>query len=204
MPPRVVVLYDEPDFAGQLASALRLAGYSVDAFIGPVAEWQVIARLQQADVLITGVEYPPGRSNGVIVALRVGNHPDIHLLVAGEPKGAERADRAGAVLRVAQGTVTNVVKTVKLLLESGAERPHRPAEIGGSRNDHLAKPVIPQLEPEVERILSRRCATCRFWEKRRRGVVKVQADRTATARRCSIDPGLTTFPDDGCSNWRRS
>lgn len=68
MPARVVVVHDDPDFAIAATVALTLAGYSVAAFIDPLAALDVLEATQSVEVLITRVEFPPGKSNGIALA----------------------------------------------------------------------------------------------------------------------------------------
>ena len=68
MPARVVVVHDDPTFVEQLVSVLRAAGHEVDAFVDPIDAWDDLSMPHGIEVLITGVEFSPGRSNGVALA----------------------------------------------------------------------------------------------------------------------------------------
>ena len=197
MPARVVVVHDEPEFAGRLVSALRSAGHDVTAFTAPLATWDVVTDLQRVDVLITRVVYPPGQSNGVTLAMKVPNQPEIHVLLTGGPQSATSM--------LISATVANIVKTVGYLLDFADAHSICRAEDRSLPNSRQAEPGMPKYEPEVARILQQgRCATCRYWGEREEGVFKRLASRTVPARRCGVDPQLATSADDRCNAWRRS
>jgi DNA-binding NtrC family response regulator len=204
MPARVVVIHDEPEFAGRLVSALRLAGYDVAAFTDPIETWDVIANVQRAHLLITRVAHPPSRSNGVALALKVLNQPDIHVLLTGEPRLTKQPDgRSPSTLGSA--TIPNIVKIARDLLDFAEVLLTHQTEQRSLPRERQAQPSMPKHEPEVARILQqRRCATCRYWGKREQGVFKTLASRTVPVRRCAIEPKLATFPDDRCNAWRGS
>jgi hypothetical protein len=204
MPARIAVIHDQPEFADRLVSALRLAGHDAAEITETVATWRVIADLQRVELLITRVAYPPGRSDGVALAMKVPNQPDFHVLLAGEPQSAAQSDgRSTSALESA--TIPNIVKIATHLLDFADVHATRRTEERSLPGDYQAQSGMPEHEPEVARILKqRRCATCRYWGKREQGIFRLPANKTGTARRCGIDPKLATFPDDRCNAWRRS
>jgi DNA-binding NtrC family response regulator len=81
MPARAVVVHDDPAFVKQLVSALRAAGHEVAAFADPREAWDHLSMPQRIEVLITGVEFSPGRSNGLALALKARTkRPKLHVL----------------------------------------------------------------------------------------------------------------------------
>jgi hypothetical protein len=53
MPPRVVVVHDEPAFADQFTSAPELAAPAVAASANPIGAWDILGRPRQIEVLVT-------------------------------------------------------------------------------------------------------------------------------------------------------
>src|ERR1700751_1409877 len=95
MPTYVVVVHDEPEFVGQLVSALSSAGHDVTPFPDPVAAWDVLSTPQRIEVLVTGVTFPPNRSNGLALALKARSiRPAIHVLFT-RPVGIITSNRRG-------------------------------------------------------------------------------------------------------------
>jgi DNA-binding NtrC family response regulator len=112
---RVVVVHDEPGFAGSLAAALTLAGHHVAAFADPLAAWDALADARGTEVLITDVQFPPGKSNGVALALMAhAKRPDIQVIFTALPEFAEECEDIGMFLPQPVA-VSDVVKTVELL-----------------------------------------------------------------------------------------
>ena len=110
MPARVVVVHDDPRFAGQLASALRSAAHDVAAFADPIAAWDVLEEPQRIAVLVTGVEFPPGRSNGIALARKIRvSRPDVQVLFTAQRVLPEQTDGLGTFMQPPI-TVPDVVK----------------------------------------------------------------------------------------------
>jgi DNA-binding NtrC family response regulator len=115
---RVIVVHDEPGFAGQLSAALEAAGHSVTTFPDPLLAWDSLDNKHPCDVLITRIEFQPGRSNGVALArLARSTHPDIRILFTALPEHAPHADGIGAFMSLPV-TVADVVRSVERLLET--------------------------------------------------------------------------------------
>jgi DNA-binding NtrC family response regulator len=120
MPARVVVVHGEPGFAEELVAALNLAGHQVDAFIDPLAAWDALAAGRPTQVLITRVQFPPGRSNGLALArMARANRPGIQVIFTALPEFAIDCEGDGVFLPLPV-PVPQVVKTVELLLQRPA------------------------------------------------------------------------------------
>jgi DNA-binding NtrC family response regulator len=68
MPVRIVIVHDEPDFVNPLTAALRLAGHDVATFMDPTAGLDALDEARRVEPLITRVNFPPGKPNGVSLA----------------------------------------------------------------------------------------------------------------------------------------
>jgi DNA-binding NtrC family response regulator len=118
MPARIVVVHDDPEFAGRLVSALRSTGHDVAAFADPIAAWDVVEEPRPIEVLVTGVQFPPGRSNGVALARKVRvRRPEIQVLLTAQGGLPEQTEGLGTFMQPPI-TVADVVNMVLCLLGS--------------------------------------------------------------------------------------
>jgi DNA-binding NtrC family response regulator len=114
---RVVVVHDEPEFIGQLTTALKAAGHPVLSFTDPLVAWDTLNTKQPFDVLITRIEFQPGRSNGVALARMARTmHPGIRVLFTALPQYASHADGVGTFLAMPV-SIQDVTEAVRRLLE---------------------------------------------------------------------------------------
>jgi DNA-binding NtrC family response regulator len=96
VPARVVVVHDEPKFSKQTVDALRLVGYEVAAFTDPMAALDALENAQRVEVLITRVRFPPGKPNGIALALMARHkRPGIKVLFTARPEFAQHAEGVG-------------------------------------------------------------------------------------------------------------
>ena len=117
MPARVVVVHDDPAFVEQLVSALRAAGHEVAAFADPLDAWGDLSTPQRIGVLITGVEFSPGRSNGVALALKARTkRPKLHVLFTAQLELSQATAGLGTFME-APVTVPAILSTVTRLLK---------------------------------------------------------------------------------------
>jgi DNA-binding response OmpR family regulator len=120
MPARVVVVHDEPEFVDELVAALNLAGYQVAVFPDPIAAWGALEAARLTEVLITCVQFPPGKSNGLALAYMArANRRSIQVIFTALPEFASECEDAGVFLPQPV-PVRHVVKTVELLLQRAA------------------------------------------------------------------------------------
>jgi hypothetical protein len=59
MPARVVVVHDECEFVGEVATALRSAGHDVATFTDLLAAWDALKAVQKTEVLVTRMQFAP-------------------------------------------------------------------------------------------------------------------------------------------------
>jgi DNA-binding NtrC family response regulator len=117
MPARVVVVHDEPRFVNEVVAALNLADHQVAAFTDPLAAWDALAAARLTEVLITRVQFPPGKSNGLaLTRMARANRPDIQVILTALPEFARECEDEGVFLPLPV-PVADVVKTVELLLQ---------------------------------------------------------------------------------------
>ena len=111
VPARIVVVHDDTGLSEELAARLRTEGHGVATFPDPLAAWEALEAAARTEVLVAGVEFPPGRSNGVALAIMTRlKRPQIRVLFIALPKYAQAAEGAG---------VEAVANSVKQLLISG-------------------------------------------------------------------------------------
>jgi DNA-binding response OmpR family regulator len=123
MPARIVVVHDDRDFIEATAMALRAAGYDVAAFLDPMAAHIALDAAQNVEVLITCVEFPVGKSNGVSLALMArARCPGIKVLFAALAE--YRADTTGLGEFLPMPVApADIVATVDVMLRrSGSQR----------------------------------------------------------------------------------
>jgi DNA-binding NtrC family response regulator len=121
MPARVVVVHDEPGFADQLAGALRLAGHDVAAFVDPMLALDALDAAQHIEILITRVEFPPGKPNGIALArMARAKRPGVRVVFIARPEFAAHAEGLGEFLSVPID-IADVVAVVGRLLNADDE-----------------------------------------------------------------------------------
>jgi DNA-binding NtrC family response regulator len=121
MPARVVVVHDEPEFVVELATALRSAGHHVATFPHPMAAWDALESAREIEVLVTRVQFQPGKSNGVALA-RVARtkRPGIRVLFTGLRQHASHTEGLGTFMPLPV-RVPDVVEAVTRLLNNEGE-----------------------------------------------------------------------------------
>jgi len=121
MPARVVVVHDEPGFADQLAGALRLAGHDVAAFVDPMLALDALDTAQHIEILITRIEFPPGKPNGVALARMVrAKRPGVRVVFTARPEFKAHAEGLGEFFSVPID-IADVVAVVGRLLNADGE-----------------------------------------------------------------------------------
>jgi DNA-binding NtrC family response regulator len=122
MPARVVVVHDEPEFVDEMATALRSADHPVDTFSNPLAAWDALEGARQTEVLITRVQFQPGRSNGIALAwMARANRPAIRVPFTALLQYASDADGLGTFMPMPVH-VPGVAETVTRLLKGDGEK----------------------------------------------------------------------------------
>ena len=121
MPARVVIVHDDPGFVDQLVGALRLTGLDVATFIDPMIALDALEAAATIKVLITRVEFPPGKPNGVALARMTRNkRPDVRVVFTADPQFAAHAEGLG-VFVPAPINIADVVAIVGRMLDADIE-----------------------------------------------------------------------------------
>jgi DNA-binding NtrC family response regulator len=96
MPARVVIVHDDEDLTRNVTAALRSAGHDVAVFKDPLLAHDAIEAAQRVEVLITRVEFPPGRSNGLSLArMTRTKRPGVRVLFVAREEYLKQAEGLG-------------------------------------------------------------------------------------------------------------
>jgi DNA-binding NtrC family response regulator len=116
MPAPVVLVHNVTKFAAEAASALRDAGYRVAVFTDPVKALDALDAARTIEVLITRVNFPPGKPNGVSLALMTRyRRPDVRVIFTARAE-MERHTQGIGELVPAPVNISDLVATVRRLL----------------------------------------------------------------------------------------
>lgn len=114
MPASIVVVHDYPEQLDQMVSALKNAGHDVAAFRDPL---QAIASLHQGKVLITRIEFGPGKPHGISLAqMAQTRRPGIKIVFTALPEYEAEAEELGEFLPLPVN-LPELVRTVCRVLE---------------------------------------------------------------------------------------
>jgi DNA-binding NtrC family response regulator len=123
MPARIVIVHDEPNFTDSLSAALTSSGHDVATFMDPQVAWDALDEAKRVELLITRVNFPLGKPNGVSLARMVRyKRPGIRVVFTALSEFAEHTDGLGEFVPM-RASVPDVMLAVTRLLESGAEDP---------------------------------------------------------------------------------
>src|SRR5580658_7779028 len=87
MPARIVVVNDDKEFTDLLAVALRSAGHDVATYPDPLAAWGALEAAERTEVLVTCMEFAPGKSNGLaLTRMARSKRPQIKVIFAALPE----------------------------------------------------------------------------------------------------------------------
>jgi DNA-binding NtrC family response regulator len=121
MSARVVIVHDDRGFLDPLASALRRAGHSVAGFSDPMAALTALDAPEKIALLITGVQFPPGKPNGVALACMArSKRRKIQVIFTARAEFAEYSEGLGTFIAVPVD-LAEVVATVGRLLRAADE-----------------------------------------------------------------------------------
>ena len=116
MPARVVVVHDDPQIVDGLSALLSREGHDVAVFPDALAAWDALEAASRTEVLVTRVEFPAGRSNGVALASMARfKRPEIRVLFVALPQYAQATDGVGTFISLPV-SVEEVAEAVKRLL----------------------------------------------------------------------------------------
>jgi two-component SAPR family response regulator len=109
MPAAIVLVHDDAEFVEQVVTALRSTGREVAVFSDPMAALDALTEAETVELLITRINFPPGKPHGISLALVArGKRPNIKVLFTARPEFADHVEDIGEFLPVP-------VKTAKLL-----------------------------------------------------------------------------------------
>src|SRR4051812_583635 len=99
MPAPVVVVHDEIGTLDLALNALQAAGHEVVGFADPLAALDAIDAGSLTSVLVTRIEFRPGKLNGVALARMVSfRRPDIKVAFIGLLADRRHVERSGDFL----------------------------------------------------------------------------------------------------------
>jgi hypothetical protein len=106
-----------------VAVALKVAGYEVSMFPDPMVALDALESTSDVKVLITNLQFPPGKPNGISLA-RVARvkRPGLQVVIIGRPEFAAHADGLGAFVP-APIDIADVVDIVGRWLNADGEEP---------------------------------------------------------------------------------
>ncbi len=123
MPAPVVLVFDEPTFTEECATALRQVGYEVAAFTDPMRALDALDAANKIDLLITRVKYAPGKPNGVALArMARTKRPDIRILFMAVPTSVEHIAGWGEYISL-PATIADVVTAVQNEMDRQYQQP---------------------------------------------------------------------------------
>ncbi len=116
MPAQVVLVHNVRKFATDAAAALRDAGYEVAVFTDPIVALDALEAAETVDLLITRVNFPKGRPNGVSLALMArSKRQDLQVLFAARAEMQPHTEGIGEFL-AAPIHIPALMATVRRLL----------------------------------------------------------------------------------------
>lgn len=120
MPATVVIVHDDSTLAAQTKAALEQKGLDVAVFSDPMAALPALEHARSADLLITRVNFGPGRPHGVSLALMArSRRPKIKVLFVTRPENRQHTEGLGELLP-APASVDDVVAAAERLLSGNA------------------------------------------------------------------------------------
>ena len=120
MPARIVIVHDDPEFVESTVAALLADGHELKAFPSTMAAINALeAAARRIELLITGVQFPPGQPNGVALArmTRV-KRPGVRVLFVARPEYGEHTEGLGELLPEPAPSAA-IVQAVNRLLPAG-------------------------------------------------------------------------------------
>ena len=118
MPARVVVVLNEPEIAEEVASALRAQGQDALALVDPMTALERLEMPERLEVLITGVDFAPGKPNGIALGRMARlKRPGICVLFIG-PADLEKHTEGVGTFLTSPVTVPQVVEGVLQMLDT--------------------------------------------------------------------------------------
>jgi hypothetical protein len=118
MPARAVVVLNELEIAEKAASALRAQGQDALALVDPMTALERFEMPERLEVLITGVDFAPGKPNGIALGRMARlKRPGICVLFIG-PADLEKHTEGVGTFLTSPVTVPQVVEGVLQMLDT--------------------------------------------------------------------------------------
>jgi DNA-binding NtrC family response regulator len=112
MPAQIVLVHNVEKFATDASAALKQAGYQVAVFTDPVKALDALENASTVEVLITRVNFPPGKPNGVALALMTRyRRPNVRVVFAARPEMERYTEDIGELVP-APVRISDLVQTV--------------------------------------------------------------------------------------------
>ena len=119
MPARIMIVHDEPDFVGDVASILKSGEDDVATYANPAAALDALESAERIELLVSCVDFGPGKLNGVALArMARSRRPEIDVLLIGPLELAQDAGGLGHFLREPVSPWELMTTIERLLLES--------------------------------------------------------------------------------------
>src|SRR5690348_9977835 len=99
MPARSVVVHDDPIFRDLLVSSLKDSDQDVASFGDTSRAWDALEAAQRLEILVTGVNFGPGKPHGVALARSARMHRrTVRILFVARPEHQEDCAEIGLFL----------------------------------------------------------------------------------------------------------
>jgi DNA-binding NtrC family response regulator len=129
VPAHIVVVHDDATVLSPLSEALRRAGHETVVFDDSLAAWDVLKAARTIRLLITRVQFAPGKPHGIALARSaLANCPGLRVLFLARPELQEHTEGVGVFMPLPVD-INEVMTEVDRLLEGGtssAERTPKP------------------------------------------------------------------------------
>ena len=119
MPAHIVIVYNEPAFLDAICAALSANGKSVFAYSDAMQALDALEGPTTTDVLVTRVDFGPGKLNGVALA-RMAQfwRPEVKVLFVAQTENKEHTTGVGDLLTEPAAVLDIVAAVDRLLAET--------------------------------------------------------------------------------------
>jgi len=116
MPATIVIVHDEAQFVEPLVNSLRAAEYAVTTFPDALAAMHALEDAKTIELLVTRIEFPPGRSNGAALAnmARV-KRPSIKVLFIADLEHRKAVSDLGELIHSSASPEMVAAEAIRLL-----------------------------------------------------------------------------------------
>jgi hypothetical protein len=118
IPSQIVVAFEEAEFAGKVADALRNTDRTATAFHDSMRALDALEAAVKLEVLVTGTEFGPGRVNGIALARMARlKKPDVKVLFIGKSDHKPHTEGLGEFMALPVA-VEDVVRRIEQVLQT--------------------------------------------------------------------------------------